>query len=269
MTRPIDRPSPKPKKNGGNNGGGTTTYGDHASQPPPFSYDPALEAQRRAAQRGLKDVKFDTRRDLQRNRQDWRTQRRDIMVNKRRGMKDIGQAFSRGKQDIGFQVSDVRLRGKRGQQDFGIRLNNLVQDFAARRGVDRQQINVGGLAESGALAASDRIRGAEFARQKQVIDLGSQRLAQDTHSDLSRLKTSLQRLRQDTRTDRTRLKQDTRHDIRLGGRDYLRGKRDLKTSLQRAIREAMFADSDLLAQEIFDARQRNPGAFTKYGTKKG
>lgn len=256
----MAKPSPKPKKK--------NLYGDDAIQPPPFTYDPALEAQRRAAERGLGDVRDDTARDLRRSRQDWRTQRRDLVVTKRRGMRDINRGFRRGRQDLAFKRADVRTNSRRGQQDFGIRLNNLVENFRVRREVDRQGINVAGAAEGGAMAASDRVRGGQFAREAQPIYLGQQRLSEDTASALRRLGVSGRRLRQDARTDRTRLREDTHHDIRLGRQAYGRTKRDLKIALQRAIREQQFADADLLTAEIFDARERNPGTFTKHGTKK-
>lgn len=256
----VSKPSPKPKK--------SNLYGDTAIQPPPFTYDPALEAQRRAAERGLEDVRDDTARDLRRNRQDWRTQRRDINVTKNRGIRDINLGLRRGKQDLGFRRADILTDRARGIQDFGTRLNNLVENFRVRQAVDRQGINVAGAAEGGAMAASDRVRGEQFSREAQTIATGEQRLREDAASALRRLNISGQRLRQDTRTDRTRLRKDTRHDLRLGGRTYKRGQRDLKTALQRAIREQQFADADILTQEIFDARQRDPGAFTKYGGKK-
>lgn len=248
----------------GSGGSGTSpypqTYGGY-TQPDEFSYDPALEAQRRAAQRALEDTTQDIGIAEHQAKQDYKTSQKDLRISKRRGLSDIRRGKQRGMQDLRLRRRDVGLDASRAREDFNTRLSNLVENYRRKGNVDRQQLNVSGQAEGGAVQASANRRLADFLRDKAPIDTGLARVNQDEAIANQRLDITQGRLRQDTRQDKTRLKQDVRHDMKLNKRDLKRTKKDLALQLQRAIREGTFTDIDLIKQEIYQASQLHPGRY--------
>ena len=235
--------------------------------PPLFSYDPAILAEIRSLERGYKDTRRDTRRGKKRAKQDFRTTRKDIRVEKKRGLQDFSTQLERGLQEIGFKRQDTKQRFERGTQDFDIQLANTIRGFDRQGQAQMQAGNAAGVLGGGYATAAARRRAENLAIARQPIDIGQQRLAEDTQTALGRLGIAGQQLRQDIGRGRRRLRQDTRHDIRLGRREYKRTKQDYNTELQRALREKKIGVVDLTQSAIFDARQRQPGAFTKYGRK--
>lgn len=246
-------PRPKPK-NGPYTSGGLT-------QPPDFSYDPALEAQRRAAERGLDYTLEDIGSERFRTKQDFRTSQQDVRLAKRRGLQDIRIDRKRGIQDIGLKRKDIRTDLGRSREDFGIRLKNLVTNYARQGSADRQAINAAGVAEGGALAASNRVRGENMREDLTPLLLGRQRTEEDAQTAMRRLGISAQRLRRDSRIGTRRLKADVAHDLLLNRRSKKRTLRDLFRQEQRAITEQRLGDADLIREEIYQAMQLNPGEF--------
>lgn len=235
--------------------------------PPYLSFDPAIEAERRAAQRGLTDISQDSRIAGRRARQDFRTTIRDLNIDRRRGMGELRRGLQRGRQDIRFQRQDTRRAAQRGRQDFGLQLQAINRHFSQLAGQQVQQANAQGVLDDGTLDAASVARARNKAIARQPIDIGLQRLNQDTTTNLQRLDVQQGRLEQDTRIGRRELRQDTKHDKRLAKQDYKRTIKDLHNKLARAIREQRIGDIDLIKEEIFAARRSRPGHFTKYGKK--
>lgn len=213
--------------------------------PPFLTFDPAIESERRAAQRGLRDTAQDVRRAARRSRRDIHTQLRDIHTEKKRGL-----------QDIGFEKADVRLQRQRGRQDFNLQLDSLTRKYTQLGNTQLQAANAAGVLDSGTSAASAAARAQNFAFERTPIDIGRARLEEDTQTALERLG-----------VQQHRLVQDVRHDRRLTKREGRQTLQDLYSQLERAIREQRIGDVDLIKQEIFDARQRNPGQFSKMGRR--
>jgi hypothetical protein len=246
------------------------------NQPKFLTFDPSIEAERRAAARGLLDTRQDTRRQLRQGRQDYRTSRRDIRVQKRRGIKDIrtgrrqgmqdfATQLTRGLEDIAFKRQDTIRSAQRGQQDFAIQLHNLVRNFNTLGGQQAQAANASGLYGDGTAQAAAQQRSKNLAVARQPIDVGMQRLQQDETTQLSRLGTETGRLEEDvgrgahrllssSRLQARRLRGDTRHDLRLNRQDFHRNRQQLRTSLERAIREQRIGNIDLLQQELMEQK---------------
>jgi hypothetical protein len=240
----------------------------HGSQPPLMSYDPAIDAERRAAARGALDTKQDTRIAVRRTKQDLHTSLRDLALNLKRGVNTANTELHRGLQDVGFQRQDIKLKGARGMQDFGLQMDALVRHFGQLGGAQTQSANAAGVAGGGTLAAAAQMRARNFAVAQKPIKIGEQRLQQDVGLGLQRLRVQAGRLRHDVHRSKYQLRQDTRHDVRLARRDAKRTNRDARLRLQRALREQQIGNVDLLQQEIFSARQLHPGVYGKKGRKK-
>lgn len=241
--------------------------GGDLHQPPSMSYDPAIEAERRAAARGLLDTRQDTKIALKQGRQDLHTTLKDLALNLKRTRQDERRGLRRGLQNVQFQRQDARRSAFRGRQDLGLQMDALVRKFGTQGQVQAQAANAAGVYDAGTLASASAKRAANLAFERQPIDIGMQRIGQDLRIALGRSGVEAQRLRQDYRRNITRARQDTRHDKRLARRDFKRTKKSLFIDLDRASREQRIGNVDLTQQEIFDARARHPGVYGKKGRK--
>jgi hypothetical protein len=243
--------------------------GGRFRSPPYLSFDPAIEAERRAAQRSLEDIAQDTRIGARRTRQDFRTTRGDIRTDFRRFRGDTRRGERRELQQLGYQRADVAKEGRRGQRDFNLRLSALTRHFTQLQGQHLQQANAYGSLDSGTMAASNAARAQNYAIERRPIDIGKARLRQDTLTSFQRIATARHQTQADADRDVRRAREDKKHDVRLVKQDYRRTIKDLHIKLNRAIREQRIGDIDLIKQEIYAAR-RQPGGkskFSKYGKK--
>jgi hypothetical protein len=233
-----------------------------------MSFDPALEAEQRALERGLENLLQDTARERHYATQDARQTRRDLTQDKRRGTKDIRQDKRRGLRDIGVRTGEVQRDATRGREDFGTRLSTLIHNTAAKGESQFQAANAAGVLDSSTTAASAAARAGEFARARAPIDTGLQRLNENEQTALGKLATSQSDLLQDTGRAQHRLRQDIRHDTRLTDQQLQRQLRDIHTRRQRAREEEAIGQVDLTQQEIYQARQTHPGAFDTEGNRR-
>lgn len=236
-----------------------------AQLPPLLTYDPSIEASRRAAKRGLKDLKVDTKRAQRYLKQDWRTERKDLQTQRRRGLRDIGLQRSRGLRDIGYERTDTRLGLERGRADFATELDNLIHGYKVQGNEQAQNAAAAGVGGGAVAQASEAARAANLARSRQPLDTSMQRLEEDTATSLTRLGVAESDLLKDSKLARRDLKRDVRHDLALGKREMKRTRKDLATELDRAIREQRIGDVDSILQAIWSARMMEPGAFSRTG----
>lgn len=222
--------------------------------PPFLSYDPSIDAERRAQQRGLKDILKDTSRAQRYAREDLTQKQADIGRSQARGLEDIGRTYSQG-------AEDISTRQARGMEDFNTQLTNLIRGFQQKGQQQTQTANAAGVLDPSTQAASAARRAENLAVARQPIDTGIARLGEDTARSFSRLTGS-------TQLATSRLGEDTTRDYGLAKQDYQRTGLDLTTKLRRAKREQQIGNLDLIQQAIFNARQNKPGAFDQYGNRK-
>ncbi len=232
--------------------------------PPYLSYDPAIEAERRAAQRGLSDTILNTKVSAKRARQDKRGQIKDIKVSKRRGVQDLRTDKRRTLRGIRENRQDVKLKSRRGFQDFNLQLQSLTRHFTQLGRQQTQVANAQGVLDEGTASAGASARAANQRIAEKPIHIGQRRLGQDTNIALQRIREQAGDTRFDFKRGLHRLKQDTHHDIHIARQDYRRTIFDLHTSLQQAIREQRIGDADLIQQEIYNARQNHIGSPSNY-----
>jgi hypothetical protein len=121
--------------------------------PPAGSYDPALDAQRSAANRGILDTRQDTELGLGRAGQDYGLGVEDLQRGQTRGTEDLDRTQQRGDQDYGrnTQAAAAVVQHPRGEQaqaqrQMGVSTGGAVLQAAAKRkanqGIQQQGLDL-------------------------------------------------------------------------------------------------------------------------------
>lgn len=237
--------------------------------PPPFTFDPALEAQRRAAQRGLEDTEADIKKERKWGAKDYRQARRDITTQTKRSRANLTKQRDRDEENLGNRESDLQTDAQRSREDFQTRLNKIGRDFGDLAHRQAEAANASGVLDAGTSAAAAAARARNQAEAEQPIFTAQKRMEEDLVTALGRLATDRTQLGEDFDTDMSRLIQDRNRSRRLTTQEFKRGMFDLKTKLQRARREGAITDIDLLEQQIWQAKESHPGAFKKWAQENG
>lgn len=197
---------------------GFTPYAAPTS-PPPGTYDPTLDANLRASQRGYGDLTLDTERDDQRATTGLET-----------GRARIGQ-------DKGFRLADL-LRGKtRETQDYGDAVTGLKRGFQQQGSNQAQAATAAGVTGGGTLRAALAARQANEAIERKPLDTGHARAGEDYATNVDRTNVMADRSLEDL------------------GTNYQYGFDDRHTGLDRAGRELGFFTQDTGAQKFFQAAE--------------
>lgn len=244
------RPSPKP------------------TQPPFLTFDPAISAESRAAQRGLGDIEADTATARRFGKRDLVQALRDIRVGTGRKRQDIGRSFEDSERKLGYQEQDVQLRARRANEDFDTQLADIGRQFAQLGQRQREGANAAGVLGGGTEAAGAAARAQNQRLAEAPIGVARQRVGDDLFEALSRIGEARGELGSDRDLALGRLGADRNRDRRLTRRQAGRERFDLKRKLERARREAAISKADLLAQAIYAAQQNRPGAFDRRGRRK-
>jgi hypothetical protein len=264
------------KKGGGHKGGGAAVL----TGPPLGTYDPALDYQLRASQRGLADLIETTRKENQRSRIDYRTGRR---LNRRqlgRDLYDLRTSFAQGEQDLGLErealgtsftrdLTDLAQARQRGEEDYNRTLANLQREYAAQAFTQSQNAVSQGVDRGGGVEASQQVRTAnqewdrgaidtEHARSLQDLATTEGRTTADYETNLRALDLSMSRLAQSFDVSRRRTRQNFGAEKRLDRRKLRRGLADSHEKLSRAKREQGLYEPSVIQQEYFQAHQYNP-----------
>jgi hypothetical protein len=238
-------------------------------RPPVYASDPAIEAQRGAAQRGLGDTLKGLHVERRQGRQDLNQALRDVQTKSKRGAADTNLSFSRGTQKLGFQQQDTQLHADRANADFSTKLTDISRQFMELGARQKQQANAAGVLDSGTQAASAAARTQNQERAVAPIHTAQGRLSTDLASALGRIGIAGNQLSQDRTMALGRLGADTHRDTRLSKQSFGRLKAAEFVKAQIARREAAISNVELLKQEIFQARGAHPGLFAKTGAKVG
>lgn len=229
--------------------------------PPFLSYDPALEAQRRAAKRGLEDTESDVKTNLHFAHTDLRQALHDIHVNASRKRQDISRQAARGQEKLGYQETDVKTKAGRAEQDFQAQLANIGRQFAQLRHRQGEAANAQGVLDKGTLEAGVAARRNNQRLAEAPIHTAQQRTAEDLYTALSRIGTARGELTADQERSLNRLIQDRNLERQKSRREYGRKAFGETRKEERARREAAISNVDLLAQEIYAARAEHPSVF--------
>jgi len=238
-------------------------------QPPSMTFDPALEAQRRAAQRGLEDTEADVKTKKHFAEKDLELALRGIRTNTTHKRQDLNRSFTRGTEKLANQEADTTRNAERQQQDFHVRLADIGRQFAELGHRQSEGANVAGVNDAGTAAASAAARGANQFRAEAPIHTAEGRLHEDLMTALDRIASAHGQLESDHSLSLNRLKQDRNIQRREAHRETGRSEFGWGREEERARREAAIADTNLLEEEIYQARQNHPGAFSTTGAHNG
>jgi hypothetical protein len=185
--------------------------------PPSGSYDPALDSQQQAAQRGVLDL-----------RQDLETQGTRALSDYGIGREQLGSSYQQG-------VQDLQTQQGRASDDYRHNLQLLTRNYSNLYESQKEQANQAGVISGGALLQSAAKRQGNYDVQKGELDTGVQRQMQD-------IGTRAGQLNQDFAAQSGQL-----------GLGLARQGEDRTTQLQRALRENQAFNLDLTGQRAYQA----------------
>lgn len=150
-----------------------------ATKPPPNTYDPNLDAQQRAGNRGLADL-----------------------------LADIGLKGERSSSDYITAQGDLNRRRTEGLADYGRQRDSVNLGYQQLGNRQAQSTNAAGLVGGGALAQATEKRGVNNARDLAPITLNEQRLNEGTDRALGQLSQNFQRSGVDDATQLSRAQRE-------------------------------------------------------------
>lgn len=248
--------------------------------PPPGTFDPGLEAQVRAAERGLIDLIEKERTSGHREGVDFRQAKTLLMrkisqgradLQRRRGYATEDAGIDRSRLQTSFErdLEDLAIARQQGDEDFNRKLTEVQHSYATRAARQNEAAVAQGTFDAGTQAASGAVRGANQAfdkglvetahnRQLAALALSEGRVREDfgTRSglideglsrELSALGIQGHRLGLDARTQRGQLR-----------RDLFRGRHDRADTISKAKREYGIYATDVAQQAFYQAHQLNP-----------
>jgi hypothetical protein len=232
-------------------------------QPPPIPsgyYDPALDAQQRAAGRGYLDTQQDLSLAGTRSAEDYGIGRAAVQQGYDRGSFDLNRSHDRGLADIATQ------RGYEGE-DYTRNVGLLTRNFQQLARQQAEGARKYGVTSGGIALLSAAKRAENQGIEQQGLDIAHNRAN-------AGFDTAGTRLNEDYTTGTTRLGED--RDTQFGQLDlgYGRGVTDRATSLERAGRENTLYGLDIAGQKAYQAQQAGytappPGPRTRTQTVGG
>lgn len=209
--------------------------------PPSGSYDPSLDAQEWAAQRGLFDLGQDTNTANIRGTVDYGL-----------AQDQINRSNTRGLQDLQSQQQQVDTGYARTGEDYQRQLGLLQRSYQQLGNRQSQQQRAMGVAGGGAALQAAAKRAQNQTLDRQPLDTAYQRAGQDHQTALDQIGVARTRLGEDTQLQQGMLAlQSAPPDANnpFGGRDW----QDRTTALTRAQREGSAFGIDLNAQRFYQA----------------
>jgi hypothetical protein len=236
--------------------------------PPFLTYDPAIEAQRRAAERGLEDTEAKLKTEGHFQHTDLVTAMRNLKRTAHYKRTDIGTTFNRGTQRLGYQEADTKQQAQRTGEDFQTKLATIARQFGELGQRQGEAANAAGVNDAGTGAASAVVRGRNQGFAEAPIHTAQARLGEDLAQALGRIGTARGQLSEDQSRSLGRLQQDVGFERGKAKREFGQDKFTRQRELEQARREQAIANQNLLEQEIYSARQNRPGVFSRTGAKK-
>ena len=211
------------------------------TSPPPGFYDPALDSQMRAAERGYTDLQQDSERDTERANS-------GLVTSSSRLNEDYNRSNERRGQDYQASLKDLLTSRTRQTQDYGTDREDRNRGYQQLGGRQTQSAVNQGVTGGGALAAAMQARQANQSREQGRADQGYNRAMEDSMGSEARLNMNAQRMDQDARSGFARRTQDL-------GTGYAYDANDRSMGLARGGRELGFYGQDIGAQRFFQANQ--------------
>lgn len=210
-----------------------------AAVAPAGTYDPGLDAQRRAATRGLLYTQQDAETAGERASTAHTTGVERTNAGRSSSLADLLTGRDRGKADLATSLSRSRLNTGRLKDDLNRGYNELGAQQTGRAAST-------GFVDTGSIAASGAARKTNQDRDTGRIDSDQQQFEQDNTLAGSRLD-------EDYNTGVARTNQAADWQVADLGADYSYGTNDRATSLSRALSEDTFYGQDIDAAKMAQA----------------
>lgn len=222
-------------------GGFRRAFDPYSPIVPAGTYDPALDSQLGAAQRGYGNLQEDAA-----------TQSTRTLADLTFGQAQIGQGYDRNVFDLTTSrdrgLADIGTSRTRGTEDYNRNVQMLQRSYERLGGRQQEQINAAGVLKGGAILQAAAKRKANEAIDRQPLDTNYQRFGQD-------LDTQTGRLNQDYGTQFTRLGEDRATSLSQLALGASRGQEDLATQLRRGGVELGQYGLDIGQQKLYQAMQ--------------
>lgn len=234
--------------------GQTALSRDHSFtpyQPPPIPsgyYDPALDAQRDAASRGLLNNEQDIGLAGRRSQEDLTFDTGQIEQGYTRGLQDLTTGRDRGIEDLGYARSDEGV-------DYGRNIEALTRSYGQLGRRQAEQARKYGVTSSGIALLSAAKRNENQALERRDIDTGHERATRG-------FDVAGRRIGEDFSTGSGRLGEDRTTALGRTSQLYDRGVADRGTALSRARSEDTFFGLDVGQQKQYQAQQAGYDAPT-------
>jgi uncharacterized protein YheU (UPF0270 family) len=212
------------------------------TDPPAGFYDPALDAQQRAGNRGLSQFGEDTALADSRASSDYILGQQQLQTQSGRSLQDLLREHTRFGEDTSKSTT-------REGQDYGSQIENLQRSFQ-RLGQSQAQAATSRGLGGGALRAAMKARESNQAIQRKPLDTAHTRFGEDVSQATAREGA-------DYGTNTARVNEDLSTGLGSLGLDYGRGVADRSTALSRAGLENVAFGQDIGAQKLYQAGQAN------------
>lgn len=230
------------------------------------TYDPSIDAQQGAADRGYTDLTADYGFDAQGNPTGRLTQR--AQSDYHLGLADLGRQGDYATQDFatsragvdtssGRSLADVLTARARGAQDYASATQGIQRNYAERGAQQTEQASAAGVGAGGSLAAALKARAAGQGIDQGAVDTNYNRFTQDSA-------TAQQRIGQDQATALAGIATDESRTLGPDGSlargvanlglGYNRGVQDAGVTLQRGGREHGAFTADAANQRLYEGR---------------
>lgn len=238
-------------------------------KPPPVptgSYDPALDYQLGAAQRGFQYAGQDAQRNQLRLSNDYGINQADINRGFGRNTEDLNLQFRYGQEDLGTQSArgyqDLGTARTRGTEDYGRAVGQLTRNYDRLAGQQQeQQARAGGLLRSGAALQAAQKRSENMAWDRAPIDTNYNRFLADNTQSQTRLGEDVgragQRQNEALFIGTARAGEDRDLALSRNTLGYERGTQDINSGLWRAGVEQSNFGLGIEQQKQFQAAQAN------------
>lgn len=227
---------------------GKTTVGGFGRRFDPYSpivpagtYDPALDSQLGAAQRGYGNLQEDAATQSTRTLADLTFGQAQVGQGYDRNVADLTQSRDRGLADLGTNRT-------RGTEDYNRNVQMLQRSYQQLAGRQQEQQNAAGVLKGGAVLQAAAKRKANEAIDRQPLDTNFQRFGQDIDLQTGRLN-------QDYGTQFGRLGEDRTSSLSQLALGASRGQEDAATQLRRGGVELGQYGLDIGAQKLYQATQ--------------
>lgn len=272
----------QPQSQGQGGGGGGAPAAPAPVGPPPGSFDPGLEYQAEAADRGLSQLEQDTERADRLSERDLEIALNQAQRGAHRGMQDLRRSRNRGEMDIGLRLSrglsdadlrrgdastsfardmaDLATAEERGGEDHARALASLQRKYDTMAGQQGEAAASAGYTRGGFAQQSAEKRAGNQAFERAPIDTALQRQQADIGLRRGREGEDLARQMLGINTDVSRLQQDTGIDTTRLGEDFSRAKRRTRqdlTTQTTALQRQQARDARTRALELSRATLEN------------